>query len=646
MATKHLGRWALTLVVAGTCLCPAGEPVGPDDREIPPDRGRLFIKDPKVLRARLRNLKDASLPLEKRFDALSLFVLTREWDVVPELVKLATNESQPVELRVATLWALGEIGDPRGMPALQYALSKLLKDPQDPAWAYEQGIEVRLEGEKRTVPLREMLKAQLARLGEPVVDKLAKLLRTPLSAGVTTPEPELDKSQAGRMRAALVTLVAVGDRDVHAVETVMEVLTADDKYYPWDFKVTAAEGLGSLLRQRAQEFQKAQGVEARDELGRRIADALIEACIVTDVPEVREVAGRALRDAGMADRAGRRLAAVLEVPNIPRAVRYRTIEALFFVGSKAKEVADQLIFMLYHRDRHVRWRAAMALAGTGDPRAVRFIRPLTQDPDAFVRMKAIAALGHMRDPAALPDLVVGLEDRDAQVRRQAARALGRLAAPATIPALVKNALTDPAPSVRQEAIIALGYIGRASGLRHVAEMIDDPHPAVRLTAVEVLEKFLNPGATRALAAALADTEPSVREAAAEAVHNRLQEKPRDVARLLVDQVADGKSQARLGALSCLAEDYRKASGPKGAERKRLYLKLAKDPSSPLAAALIASLKDEDPKVRSRAVGLLARIGWEQKSKELLRPAAALADDPAAEVRAAAARARNFLSNLK
>jgi HEAT repeat protein len=623
----------------------AEAPPEPDDREIPPNRGsyRLFEKD---FRERLRNVKDPATPMKERLDCLSLFALTHDERAVPDLVKLALEERQPIDFRVAILWTLGEIGDPGGMRALQQALYKIYL--KDPAWRHE-GIPI--EGQKEPISLQWLCESNLAHLAEATFEDKNKrvrsvttlfieLLDNRAASGGTGPDAknQPETEELGRLRAALITLAAVGDRDGRAVRALCNVLRADDKYYPWDFKVIAAQSLASLVDRRLRLFA---AMKANDKMSASIADAFLEACIVTDIPEVRDMAGLLLRRMGRADSAAQTLAAVLARP-VPKEVRYHAIETLAFLRSK--EAAEALILQLYDRDGSIRWRAAVALGATGDPRAIDFLRKLTRDPDPLVRGRVVAALGHLEESRSLPDLIAAMSDTDARVRRQAALALGRVGTFRAVPALVR-ALKDPVPIVREHAIIALGSIRRATGLRPVAAMLQDPEPAVRLAAVEVLGRFDNALATKALTDALSDSDATVRDACARVFKDRLARDAKSTLPLLTETVAKSAGDARLAALKCVVEDYRAAQAQKQGSRASQYQEMLKDADGSLRLALVAALDDKLPQSRLLAGDWLAEYAWSHKDKALLERVAALADDADIKVRTIGLRARNYLRNL-
>jgi len=624
----------------------AAAPPPPEDREVPPDRGQLRLKD-DTLKRLLAEFRDTGRPVRERIELIGLFAYFKEQRAVPDLVAAVKSERESMALKTAALWALGEINNPLAMPAFQYALNRIyVKDPQ---WANAKGVTtVGPDGKETEISLRQMCEGALGRLAEPVLLKqhaddhpgLVDVLLAPLSKGVTPEKPPVDDEAAGRMRAALISVAAVGDRSPTALNALAAVLTADDNLYPWDFKVIATEALSSILVRRTRELK---GLKAHDKIADSIASALIQAFGVTDTLQVREIGGAALREAGWADRAARALVTVLKTPNLPKNVRYRAIEALAFLQSK--EAADTLIFLLFDPDRNIRWRAAVSLGACRDPRAVPFLRKLAKDPDHFVRLKAIAALGRLRDFAALPDIAVALDDPDFRVRRQAALALGRLGFRQGIPALVNRGLKDHSPSVRAHAIIALGYIGRTEGLKAVPPMLADPDPGVRRVAVQVLDKFLNPGATRALVAALADSDEDVRTDAAKAIAQRIARDPKHAIGLLADAVANSKGQGRLAAIQCIAADYARARSA-DAKRRRLYERQLDSPNDRLAAALLAALRDKEPATRAAAGKFLANHAWAHKNKALLAPVAELASDPDRATRNVGLMARNYLNNLR
>ncbi|MBM4030725.1 MAG: hypothetical protein FJ291_02965 [Planctomycetes bacterium] len=632
--------------VLAVWLAAWGGAATPEDREIPSERGSLKLKE-DVFKRLFLELKDTGRPFEQRAEIAGLFAYFREARAIPELVAIVQSPKERMELKTACLWALGEIGHPLGMPAFQYVLNQIYV--KDPEWTQAKGMIEQVDGKDRELSLRELCESRLGRLAEPVLLKqgaaehsgLVDRLLEPLVKGGTRAKPPEEDEGTGRQRAALICVAAVGDRSITALKALTDVLTADDNYYPWDFKVIAAEALSSILVRRSEELK---GMKARDKLADMVAAAFIEAFGVTDIPEVREIGGPALRRTGWADRAAKSLVTVLKTPNLPKRVLYRAIEGLAYLESKA--AADHLIFLLFDPDRNIRWRAAVALGTTGDKRAADFLRKLTKDQDAFVRLKAVAALGHLRSAAVLPDLAVAVSDPDGRVRRQAVLAIGRLGLRQGVPVLVKRGLQDSSPSVRALSIIALGYIARPEGLEAVPPMLDDKEASVRRSAVQVLERFPSSDTTRALVTALGDADDAVRADAVRVMSGRLQANPKATFGILVEAIASPKARGRLGAIQFAAAQYPRGAQAKGSKLRALYDRQLDGPQAALSAALISALSDPDPKARAAAGTLLANHGWDVRNKALLAPAAALTADKDPEVRKVGLMAQNFLNNLR
>ncbi|MBM4043191.1 MAG: HEAT repeat domain-containing protein [Planctomycetes bacterium] len=662
-AVRALAAFLLVL----PALAAGGAPPQPEDREavLPPDPLKRKI-EPRALKRLLAELKDIGKPLDGeggRLEIAGLFAYFRETRAVPTLVEIVQSPREPMALKTACLWVLGEIGSPLAMPAFQYALMRIY-DGKDSAWTQAEMTTVEAGGKEKTISLREMCEARLGRLAEAVLLKqhaddpprLVDVLLEPLVKGVTPDKPpdEGDKREYdwGRLRAALISVAAVGDRSPTAVKALADVVRADDNYYPWDFKVIAAEALSTILVRR---FHELKGLKAKDKISDEIAGALIQAFGVTDIPEVREVGGRALREAGRADRAAKALVSVLKAlpgsqpgapPDPTRRVRYRCIEALACLESK--DAAEYLAFLMFDPDRNARWRAAVALGMCGDERAAKLLRTLLKDSDPVVRLKAVMALSRLGAFDALADLVVAMEDPDYRVRRQAAAGLGRLGLRQAIPVLTERGLKDKSAWVRAVSVVALGQIKKGEGMKAVPPMLADQDPGVRRTAVQVLGKFLNPAATSALVKALADPDEGVRADAGRAVAERLQSSPREVLPQLADAIAGSKGPARLAAVQCVDADYRKARPAQGQDPKRraLYDRLLDGLNAPLASGLHAALADENPKVRAAAGKLLMDHAWAVKSKELMTPVAALGADLDREVRNIGVLAQNYLRTLR
>lgn len=104
--------------------------------------------------------------------------------------------------------------------------------------------------------------------------------------------------------------------------------------------------------------------------------------------------------------------------------RLRAAEALGGCGDE--RAVEPLIAALSDRENEVRWFAAQGLGKLRDPRAVEPLLPLVADPHRWVRRGAAWALGELGDSRAVEPILPLLADRKKDVRAVAAEALGKL----------------------------------------------------------------------------------------------------------------------------------------------------------------------------------------------------------------------------
>ncbi len=157
-------------------------------------------------------------------------------------------------------------------------------------------------------------------------------------------------------------------------------------------------------------------------------------------------------------------ALIAELADKQAAVRRRARERLVSLGTPA---VGFLVELLGHRKSHVRWEAAKALAGIGDPgTAGDLVRAMEEDEDGDVRWLAaegLIALGR----EGLGPLLAALADRPGSLTlRQGAhhvcRSLGRLKAYKAVQP-VTAALDEPdpelaLPSACRSAVDQLGLV--------------------------------------------------------------------------------------------------------------------------------------------------------------------------------------------
>ena len=66
--------WVPVVLLLSCGPSSAAAPLRPDDCQVPPDRGRLFIKDPMIFKGLLDDLRTQSAGPSKRINAIGIFV--------------------------------------------------------------------------------------------------------------------------------------------------------------------------------------------------------------------------------------------------------------------------------------------------------------------------------------------------------------------------------------------------------------------------------------------------------------------------------------------------------------------------------------------------------------------------------------------
>lgn len=169
-----------------------------------------------------------------------------------------------------------------------------------------------------------------------------------------------------------------------------------------------------------------------------------------------------------------------------RGIRWRASESLAAIGGPA---VGPLIEALMHPDEDVRWKAAIALGETRDPRGVLPLISLLGDEDRFIRGRAVYALSLVGTPSLVP-LCTALEGSDPVVRAGAATALGRIGDLKSLIPLVRalqNGDSDvcAAAASAVKAIVSTDPEGaraifsgmpeeKREALKEVFERLDDP----------------------------------------------------------------------------------------------------------------------------------------------------------------------------
>ena len=138
-----------------------------------------------------------------------------------------------------------------------------------------------------------------------------------------------------------------------------------------------------------------------------------------------------------------------------------------------KRDLNGLLRALKYRDAGVRTRAAWALGGIGDKRAVPHLIKALKDRDAKVRREAACALGLISDKRAVPALITALkDDNDLWVRWQATAALGLIGDKRAVPYLIEVLKEDRDTEVRRWAAWALAKCADGSAVEPLEELLE------------------------------------------------------------------------------------------------------------------------------------------------------------------------------
>jgi HEAT repeat protein len=246
---------------------------------------------------------------------------------------------------------------------------------------------------------------------------------------------------------------------------------------------------------------------ARARMTPRTVLALREALRVDPSPAVRAAATRALARAGpsVVDA----LVAALSDPAL--GVRSAALGALASIQSPVAR--DRIERIASGEATAEGAQAAAALALSGEPRGIVYLRRSLHSTDAELRRQAIAAGGSLA--ALRADVVPLLADPEPGVRLRAALALVRVPAERPAAQRVLSALLAAGGAETLPAATALAELGDTRARRRLREALSSPSPSERVLAVHAIGDRL--GEPLAVRRSLVDPDPRVRLSAATAI---------------------------------------------------------------------------------------------------------------------------------
>lgn len=136
--------------------------------------------------------------------------------------------------------------------------------------------------------------------------------------------------------------------------------------------------------------------------------------------------------------------------------------------------ANELISLLSHPDRRVRYKAQFTLARRGNVSHDEFVTTATQTADRIARIHAIWGIGQLaRKQQELAEPLIGLlDDEDAEIRAQAAKVLGEVHYEEAADALMRH-MDDDEPRVRFFLTEALGRLAYEPAIDPIVGMLED-----------------------------------------------------------------------------------------------------------------------------------------------------------------------------
>jgi HEAT repeat protein len=470
---------------------------------------------------------------------------------IEELIKPKILHSPVVNLRWATVAALGKLGDYR-------VIEHLLKAVEDSEWIVRNQAVTELKDK-----IRDIIELKDARYARILVRLLAleneEIVNLVIEGFVELGDKSIGllldalKSPSDSIREnAATALGRIKSRE--AVAPLIELLSESE----WKVRRSAAEALGQIgdkraieplihsLRDNVEKVQQ-EAVESVVRFSKLSTGPLLNALTY----EKNKFTLRAILQA---------LGAICDIKAVPALVgqlsnsyfivRRTAQRALARFGAQVtsvllhtlsynKSAIDKLLKDAEIRDDPaLQIRAIRALGGLEDHRAVRLLKDLVEKgwPEvqdaamqaliqigcaAWGRCGALIVLRSIADESITSYLVESLSDDSDNVRLEAVRTLAKVDGSSAIDPLILVARKDRDPYIRYEAVRLLRRIG--VGYPQVLELaltvLKDSHQDVRSQAARLLGNFHDDRSIEPLVKATADPNWNVRESAENALFN-------------------------------------------------------------------------------------------------------------------------------
>lgn len=501
------------------------------------------------------------------------------------LIKIATDESDEVSVRVKAIEALGQMNYTDALVALAQLLGQSGENNVRIHLAVIYATE-QMKSPETVAFFRQALTHRSATVRKEAIRILA--LYGDQEAGPDIMAMLARESDEEVLIAALESLPQFGTRSITEVGTIAGLLQ-----HPNPRVRSSAMGTLADLRAGAAAGAVIAALQRDPETDVRGRAAYALSKLVQ--PETREEIVSALREALKNDAA----------PPVK-------VGAIFSLGEIGATDAEKDLRRALSRseDTDVRKAAIEALGKLRSERAVEDLIALLRDPAWTIRRESAQALGEIGDTRAVEPLLAASKDSDYYVRQAASAALDKIwgqAKQAPIPvedefAALRKSLADPSPVVRTKAVQQLAAYGQADVVPDLLEMLDDPDYKVREAVINALKNFRDENTMSLVIHALQDRNFLKRQGAVKILGSQ-------------------------GELTYLEYLLPLAGDPNSAVRAELAQILGNFTTDEVLSPLINALNDADAAVRTGAAQALARQvfrlkyqGREDRANEILEKA--------------------------
>lgn len=395
--------------------------------------GELQELEARARQVLTTHIPATTTPLELRLDALKGLAQTRDRSYRSQLEEALRDPSPVIQGKAAD--AIGQLGDPQGIPALLEQIKRSTNIQSQTAAA--QAL-VQL-GEPQGQAFLESLLSGAAEEGRMRAASLLCLRGHPKALSLLVEAIEQNRIPEPLRLGLLSCLTQTGNGI--ARQKLQQMMLAGDR----QMALLAAARLAQLGHEEGRAF-------LREQIRQPGADQLVAARFLAapDAPEVAELFRQVLRDPGAGTTA--RVLASEGLGSCGQLLDARLL------GKQLKAKSDN------EAQVAVSAASSIVLLAHSDPgrlseQSLAWARGALNDGEWTVRESAVAVLGELPTPEAVPLLTTLLSDRHPAVRRSAAHALGRRREESALPAL-RIGLQDADTTVRQESLRSLLLLSR------------------------------------------------------------------------------------------------------------------------------------------------------------------------------------------